>query len=235
MSLKPFIKKTFTETNSRQYFIMSDVLALVTIVSILAIVLETVHDLSQYQQLFSFIEWTTAIIFTFEYVCRVYIAKPKRSYVLSWFGIIDLVAFTPTYLGLGNLTFLKSARAIRIIRLLRMMRLAKVTRRGVTDDENLHLLRFNVLIYFTALVFALLVTGTLMYLIEPQNPSFQDIPAGMWWSFQVFLGSIAVTQPETTIGQVFHVITRFTGLLLLGLLVGVVGNVFRVLLMGGQK
>ena len=235
MSLQRFIKKTFTETNSRQYFIMSDVLALVTIISILSIVLETVKGLSAYHQIFVFIEWATAIIFTVEYVCRVYIAKPKRSYVLSWFGVIDLIAFIPTYLGLGNLTFLKSARAIRIMRLLRMMRLAKVTRKGVTDDENLHLLRFNILIYFVALLFALLVSGTAMYLIEPQNPAFQDIPAGMWWSLKVFLGSIVVDEPVTELGQIFHVVTRFTGLLLLGLLVGVVGNVFRVLLMGGQK
>jgi hypothetical protein len=79
------------------------------------------------------------------------------------------------------------------------------------------------------------MTGTAMYLAEPTTKEFVSIPSSMWWAFKVFLSGIPVTQPETVLGESFYVATRFIGLLLLGLLVGVVGNVFRVLLFAGKK
>lgn len=181
------------------------------------------------------IEWVAVSIFTIEYLSRLYVSKPAYKYSLSFFGIVDLVSILPTFLGLGNFTFLKSARALRIIRLLRMLRLAKITRSGVIDEENMSTLSLNVLIYFVTLIFALLVTGTAMYLVEPSAAAFASIPAGMWWSLKVFMAGIPVTEPVTQLGEFFFVLTRFVGLLLLGLLVGVVGNVFRVLLGGGKK
>lgn len=225
--MKRFLKRALNDTSAPLFFWVSDFLAVITILSIVSIVLETVESLSVYQNWFYFIEWGTAIIFSLEYLARLYITSPKRSYVLSWFGIIDLLAIVPTFLGIGNLTFLKSARALRIIRLLRLLRLAKMSRSNLVDEKDLSILSFNVLIYLITLVFALLITGTAMYLIEPDLSAFSSIPAGMWWSFKVFLGSILVAQPETTLGQVFHVVTRFAGLLLLGLLLGVVGNIFK--------
>ncbi len=71
-----------------------------------------------------------------------------------------------------------------------------------------------------------------MYLVEGSQSAFASIPAGMWWSLKVFMAGIPVVEPATTLGEFFFVVTRFIGLLLLGLLIGVVGNVFRVLVMG---
>jgi len=71
-----------------------------------------------------------------------------------------------------------------------------------------------------------------MYLVEGGQSAFVSIPAGMWWSLKVFMAGIPVVEPVTAIGEFFFVLIRFVGLLLLGLLIGVVGNVFRVLVMG---
>lgn len=210
---------------------MSNFLALLTIVSIISLVLETVPALESYEPTFLFIEWTAVVFFTIEYLGRLYFSKPKHKYAFSFFGIIDLVSILPTILGLGNFTFLKSARALRILRLLRMLRLAKLGRAGMVD-ENMSVLSLNILIYFSTLLTALLVTGTAMYLVEPGLEVFASIPAGMWWSLKVFMAGVPVVEPQTGLGEIFFVLTRFVGLLLLGLLVGVVGNVFRVILMG---
>jgi voltage-gated potassium channel len=215
--------------------VVQDFLALLTIVSIVALVLETVPALSGYSQTFLIVEWVVVSVFTLEYISRLYVTKPGYKYSLSFFGIIDLVSILPTFLGLGNFTFLKSARALRIIRLLRMLRLAKITRSNVIAEENLSILSLNVLIYFVTLLFALMVTGTAMYLVEPTAAAFASIPAGMWWSLKVFMAGIPVTEPTTQLGELFFVLTRFIGLLLLGLLIGVVGNVFRMVLGGGKK
>lgn len=179
-------------------------------------------------------EWVAVIIFLGEYISRLIVTRPARAYVFSFFGIIDLIAILPTILGLGNFTFLKSARALRIIRMLRMLRLAKVSRGSQihTAEESYGVAALNVFIYGAVLLFALLVMGTLLYLVEPQTVYFSNIPAAMWWSLKVFLGGIAVGAPETVWGETLFIVARFVGLLLLGLLIGVVGNVFKILLMG---
>jgi len=231
--MQQFAEKLFSDQPGTTHHLVNDFFALLTIISIISLVLETVPSLSGYSQTFLIIEWVAVLFFTVEYVGRTVVAKPTWRYPVSFFGIIDLIAIVPTFLGLGNFTFLKSARALRIIRLLRMLRLAKVTRSGVVDDANMSVLSLNVLIYFVTLVFALLVTGTAMYLVEPTAAAFASIPAGMWWSLKVFMAGIPVTEPVTQLGEFFFVLTRFVGLLLLGLLIGVVGNVFRVVL--GEK
>ncbi len=227
------LQRAFVDNRDRLFFLVNDALAIITIISIITLVLETVPSLEKYSTWFLIIEWVTVVFFLAEYVGRLYVATPKRKYALSFLGIIDLVAILPTILGLGNFTFLKSARAVRLIRLLRMFRLLKITRmpKGTDPEESLGVFGFNILIYFVVLLFGLLVTGTLIYLAESLAES---IPAGMLWSLKIFMG-ITVTEPQAGVGMVIFVITKFIGLLLLGLLVGVVGNVFNWLLLGGKK
>ena len=229
-----FTRKIFLDSTSKTFHYVNDFLALLTIVSIVSLVLETVPALAGYRQAFLVIEWVAVTFFTLEYLGRLSVSTPTWRYPTSFFGVVDLVSIVPTFLGLGNFTWLKSARALRIVRLLRMVRLAKVARRGVRE-ESVGVLWLNVLIYFVTLLIALLATGTAMYLVEPETSAFASIPAGMWWSLKVFMAGIPVTEPITAAGEFFFVLTRFVGLLLLGLLIGVVGNVFRVVLMGDKK
>ena len=218
--------------NGSKNWIIEDALALVTILSVVSLVLETVPALAGYQPLFTSIEWVAVILFSAEYGYRLNVSQPKWRYPVSFFGVIDLISILPTILGLGNFTFLKSARALRIIRMLRMLRLAKVARSNVVPDESMGVLSLSIVIYFATLVFALLVTGTAMYLVEGGQSVFVSIPAGMWWSLKVFMAGIPVVEPVTALGEFFFVLTRFVGLLLLGLLIGVVGNVFKVVILG---
>jgi voltage-gated potassium channel len=234
--MKHLAHKAFTDSSTRLFHYVNDFFALLTIISIIAVVLETVPSLQQHSQTFLMVEWVAVLFFTVEYIGRTLATKPVWKYPTSFFGYVDLVSILPTFLGLGNFTFLKSARVLRIIRLLRMVRLAKVARRGV-NDENMSVLSINVLLYCVTLIFSLLLTGTAMYLVESSSSTaaFVSIPSGMWWSLKVFLGSIVVADPATALGEFFFVLTRFIGLLLLGLLVGVVGNIFRSFLRGGGK
>lgn len=228
------INQYIGDRDTRESRVVNDVLALITLISIFSLVLETVPALSSYSTVFLVIEWCAVFVFTLEYIARIHVSQPQWRYPLSFFGVIDLISIVPTFLGLGNFTFLKSARALRIIRMLRMMRLAKIAR-STDAVHTLGTLWFNVVIYFATLLFALLVTGTAIYLVEPDTIAFASIPAGMWWSLKVFMAGIPVTEPVTMLGEFFFVLTRFTGLLLLGLLVGVVGNVFRTLLTGERE
>lgn len=234
--MKRFLHNAFVNTKSKLYFLVHDVLALATILSVISIVLSTMPALAPYQPIFRTIEWTAVAIFTFEYVARLIVTKPWYHYSFSFFGLIDVIAIAPTYLGLGNFTFLKSARVVRIIRLLRLIRLAKIRHIRTGDIEHAGgVVALNVTIYLVLLLGTLLIFGILLYIFEASTGMFESIPTSMWWTFQVFVASPFADEPLSTVGGVLYVAARFVGYILLGALIGVVGNIMRHYLLGTKK
>lgn len=68
-------------------------------------------------------EYVSVGIFTVEYILRVWVAKPKRKYIFSFFGFIDLAAILPFYISTG--LDLRSLRAFRLLRLFRIFKFAR--------------------------------------------------------------------------------------------------------------
>lgn len=224
-----------TDTHHPYYFWLSDILAVVTVISILAIVLETLPGLKNYESLFLIIEWVTVIIFTVEYIWRLIDSKKKISYVFSWFGIIDLVSILPTYLGLGNLTFLKSARVVRLMRLLRLLRVSKMkSLKNHNHDGQLSFYTINVLIFVTVLISATLIVGILIYIVEGHNVAFQSIPHGMWWAFRIFTNDPTFIRTETIGGEAVYILARLVGLIVFGALIGILGNIIKKVSFGDK-
>jgi len=228
----------FYKPGTKYFYFVNNFLALTTIVAVLVVVLETVPLLSPYGNTFFVIEWIVTIIFTIEYFARILANKQKPfKYIFSFFGIIDLVSIIPTILGLGNLTFLKTARTLRILRLLRIIRLSKLIRIPIHDnkrEENKEIFKLSVQIYLTALLTSIIIFGTLMYVAEGSRIEFQSIPEAMIWSTKVTLGGISQHTPETLWGELIVILTRFSGLLLFGLLISIVGTTFKKLLLGSK-
>jgi len=234
--MEHLLKKAFVDTRTKLYYRVSNTLAFFTVLSVVSIVLETVPSLTRYETIFLVIEWAAVIVFTIEYVARFYLSKPWYQYSFSFFGMIDLISILPTFLGLGNLTFLKSARIVRILRFLRMIRLTKLRRlKGSNVDHNTSVLMLNVLMYLTMLMVALVGFGVLLYVLESANQAFVSIPAAMWWVFGVFVNSSTASVPEGTLGGVLYVLVRFVGLLLLGAMVGMMANIFNHYLLDSKK
>ena len=154
--------------------------------------------------------------------------------MFSFFGIIDLIAIIPTLLGIGNLTFLKSARALRILRFLRMVRLAKLAKipKKNMDPDSIYAL--NIEIYILALLASLLVLGTTLFFFEGGKEYAKDIPSGMYWAFKVILGGMSFEQPNTLPGTIILIIARFVSLILLGLILNLIGTVMRKVLIGTE-
>lgn len=220
----------FDDPSNPHFALANHFLAGVTIVSILALILETVPALSEYHQILLIVEYSTVAIFTLEYLYRLSTAPRPLRYAVSPFGIIDLLAIAPTFIGLGNLSFLKTARAIRILRFLRLLRLAKVGREVQSNAGPKRLLTLE--IYALALAFIVTVLATLAYTFAEHEPFARDIPTAMHWVFLVILGDIPFAAPVTNAGSILLVVARFSGLLLLGFLIGVVASYINKLLVG---
>jgi len=233
MTIKKRVAAIFEDPNSTYFSLVNDVLAIATIVSILVIVIETIPEFSRYQNTFLFIEWFTVALFSLEYVVRFWIAKPKLKYTLSFYGIVDLVAILPTFIGMGNFTFLKSARVVRIIRFLRIVRLSKLSRIKVKDaEETIGILGFNIAIYTFSLLFIMLFLGVLLHVFVSVPTQYWSIPQGMYWAFSVFLGGLPAPIPPGSAGTVIFIVAKFCGMALFGLLVGIVGKLFNDWLLG---
>jgi len=224
----------FYDPRARYFVLVNDILALATIVSVLALILETLPSLSGYTGLWYTIEFVSVAIFTTEYVARIIAHKGQVGrYIFSFFGIVDLVAIVPSFIGLTNLTFLKTTRTLRILRLLRMLRLAKLANTvGAESKTRSNTSLISVQIYAAALSTGLILFGTLMYLVEGESETFVSIPHAMLWAAKVTLGGVPIASPSTLAGDVLMLCTRFFGLLLFGLLIAITGKGLERLLFG---
>ena len=98
------------------------------VASVVVVMLESVSALDiEYHTTFWVLEWIFTILFTIEYVLRIYSINKPRKYILSFYGIIDLLAILPTYLALV-FAGTQMLVTIRIFRLLRIFRVLKLTR-----------------------------------------------------------------------------------------------------------
>ena len=231
---KTILERAFETPSDPLFLRVNNFFALLTLVSVIAIVLQTVPGLYSYQPLFTTIEWVTVAFFTFEYFARIYIAPNKIKYIFSFFGLIDLVSILPTYMGLTNLTFLKTARTLRLLRFFRILRLVKVVRTH-TNKANKTVRGLNMKIYFMTLIVSALLFGTLIYLIESTHQEFTSIPEGMLWALQIILADPSFARPETVAGESIVLLARFVSFLLFGLLINVVGFIVKKILFGTEE
>jgi voltage-gated potassium channel len=225
----------FDDPKNKFFSLANTILALMTLVSVAAIALETVASLQKYELLFKGIEYVAVTLFTAEYITRLTTNQRPLRYMVSFFGIIDLLAIAPSVLGLSNLTFLKSARTVRIIRLLRMVRLAKVSRAKDKEKAARSVYKINLEIYFLTLTLAVLILGCLFYFFEHGVNDAKDIPSGMYWALRAILGGVSYPQATTVGGTITLVLARFSSMILLGMMMSLVGTMIRKMLIGSEK
>ncbi len=191
------------ETPSGKYFDITLLLAIV--LSVFAVMLESVESISNvHHDTLRVVEWVFTVVFTLEYLCRIYCSENPKRYMRSFFGIVDLLAIVPTYLSLvlvGSQYFI----VIRALRILRMFRILKMTRFIGESDVLLDALiasRHKITVFVIAVANLVLIIGALMHLIEGPENGFSSIPMGIYWAIvtltTVGYGDIA---PATVIGK----------------------------------
>ncbi len=209
------------------------------IVNLAAVTLESVPDLAaRHRMAFSIIEMVSLLIFSTEYVLRVWVAPEHPAYghltarlaqwryVISWSGIIDLIAVLPFWLAFALPADLKVLQALRILRFLKLARYSPGMRSLL---DALYAERRALVGCFLILMGATLLSATAMHLVEgrAQPERFGTIPDAMWWAI-VTLGTIGYGDvvPVTVAGRLVAAATIFAGLLMIALPVGIVATAF---------
>ena len=76
-------------------------LLILIILSVIAVMLESTSTVAaRYGTVLRTFEWVLTIMFTIEYLLRLYCVGNPAAYARSFFGIVDLLAILPSYLSL---------------------------------------------------------------------------------------------------------------------------------------
>jgi voltage-gated potassium channel len=224
---------TYEGARARRVF--NAALAVLIIVNIAAIVLESVESIGErYASAFATLERCATAIFTLEYILRVWTAVDvhhgafrdpvfgRLRYMRGFFPIIDLISILPAALGLLG------AGDLRVLRLLRLLRMLKLTRHSPVFSLLWAVLReeshtIGALIFIISLTVT--ISGALMYMLESaeQPTVFNSIPAAMWWAIEtlttVGYGDMV---PETAVGKMLGGVITVVGIGTLALFSGLI-------------
>lgn len=216
-------KNTLLSKKDKRILIIEDVLALITLFSLVVIALETVPDAKEYISILKTIEYVVVGIFTVEYVARISFAKNPFKYIFSFYGVVDLISILPTLVGLGGFVFLKSLRVIRISRSLRMLRVFKFSEVAHDiDAREKKESEINFFLYIKSLLLFTVFFGSLIYIAEFNYGELHMLPDALAWSFKLLVGVTPLQEPQTIFGEAVKVANIFSGFLLLGVLVYII-------------
>lgn len=185
------------------------------ILSVVAVMLDTVTNVNiRYGDALYAAEWFFTIVFTIEYLVRLWVVKSPRQYATSFFGLVDLLSIIPTYLSLifTGAQYMLVIRVLRILRVFRILKLARYV--GEADALMLALRngRRKILVFLYTILTLVVVFGALMYLIEGAEGGFTSIPRGVYWAIvtltTVGYGDIS---PVTPVGQALASIIMIMG------------------------
>ena len=183
--------------------------------------LMTVESMQQYAHYFEAWDNIPLVVFTIEYVLRVY-SNPKRlKFIFSFWGIIDLLAIIGLF-GAGPY-ILREIRALRFISLFKYEPAAMSILSAFREIKK-------ELMYFTLMaMFMLYVSAVGVYYFEnPTNSeNFPDIFQSLWWAVvtltTVGYGDIS---PVTHGGQIFAGIIIMIGLGIFAVPTGLIAGAF---------
>lgn len=195
-------------------------------ISLVSFSIETLPDLSEATYLLlSRIELCTVVIFTAEYLLRIYASESKVKFLTSFFGIVDLVAILPFYLSIG--IDLRAVRAFRMLRLFRLLKLARYNSAVRRFHRALMISKEEIVLFLsmTAILLYLSAVGIYFFENQAQPENFKSVFHSLWWSVAtlttVGYGDI---YPITTGGRVFTFFMLIIGLGIVSVPAGLVSS-----------
>jgi voltage-gated potassium channel len=211
------------------------------ILNVLAVIVETVEPIhDKYETFFKYFDWISVIIFTVEYVLRVWSSNHEEKYKHSIWGrlkymvspgaLIDLIAIVPSYLHAFIGLDLRVLRMLRLMRLLRLFRLTAYMK-SAHMIMNIFKKRKNELaLSFILATFLIIIASCVMYFAEhlsfipPETESkFKSIPATIWWAVVTLTTTgYGDMYPVTDLGKALASIIMLMGVAFFALPAGII-------------
>jgi voltage-gated potassium channel len=208
------------------------------LLNVLSIILVTIPTFgSRFRGLFILIEVISVVIFTIEYLLRLYTCKEDPRYAkpagclkfgFSGLQLVDLLAILSFYLPLA----FSSLEFFRIFRIFRIFRLIKLVR----YSDSLQLLgkvignkKRELTMVFSMFLISMVIASTLMFYAErlAQPDTFSSIPAAMYWAV-VTMATVGYGDmtPVTLVGKILASLVALSGILVLAMPTAIIGSGF---------
>ena len=216
------------------------ILFILIVLNIAAVCLESVkHIGNEYKVAFNAFEFFSVVIFSIEYVLRVWSAPARNDlgnstniikrmkYMFSFTGLIDFLAIIPSILP-----YFFGGLDLRWLRVLRLLRLLKISNYSSALEDFFSAIKadwrsFSAALYL--MVIALFLSSALMYIAEhdSQPEKFSSIPETMWWGL-ITLTTVGYgdVSPVTPLGKIIGAFTAIMGVCTVALLTGIVASAF---------
>ena len=187
------------------------------LVSIVTVSMETVETIGGgARKTLIAAEWCFTVLFTVEYILRLLSVRRPMRYARSFFGMIDLLSFLPTYLSLlaPGTQLLVVLRSMRLLRVFRILELAEFLSEAEVLVKAVWQARAKVVIFLLTVLIAVTITGTAMYVVErhDEHSQFTSIPQSMYWAVvtmtTVGYGDVV---PNTPLGKILSAVLILLG------------------------
>ena len=196
--------------------------------SILVSFVETVPTLARtYKLVLEVMEYLLTFFFTVEYVARIYCSPRPREYVLSFFGVIDLLSILPPYLSyfMPNARYMILLRSFRFIRVFRIFKLFSFINEGNLLLRSLRRSLTKISVYFLFVLILVTCMGTLMFMVESGRPdsAFTDLATSVYWAIVTMttVGYGDIT-PVTPLGRLLSAFIMLLGYTIIAVPTGIV-------------
>jgi voltage-gated potassium channel len=213
-----------TETTAGRWF---DIILIATIlISVSIVLLDSIADLhARYGALYWQLELVFTLIFTLEYLTRVWCSPNRRAYIFSVYGIVDLLANLPTYIAL----FIPEAAPLLIVRLMRILRIFRVLRLlAFLSEANtlagaLRRSGRKIFVFFSMMMIITTIFGCVMYVIEGPEHGFDNIPKSIYWAIvTVTTVGYGDMVPVTALGRAISAMGMLTGYAIIAVPTGII-------------
>lgn len=203
------------------------VLIILILSSVAAVFADSVASIHQeYGATLYRLEWVYTLLFTAEYLLRIYSTPRKKDYIFSFYGIIDLFSILPTFVTFifPSAAYLLVIRIMRVLRIFRILKLFRYMGEANILYTALMQARYKILVFLFSVVVLIVVFGALIFLIEGPEHGFTSIPKSVYWAIvtitTVGYGDIA---PQTATGQFIAAIAMICGYAVIAVPTGIIG------------
>lgn len=185
--------------------------------------ISSIHD--RFGNVLYFFEWFITGVFLLEYVLRIWIINHKLKYIISFYGLIDLLSILPSFIGLifPGAHFLSVIRTLRLLRIFSIFQLSDYSQQGNLLIRSIVRSWSKISVFLLSVISAITVIGTMMYLIEGEQNGFTSIPVSIYWTIvtitTVGYGDIS---PVTPLGQFIASITMVIGYAIIAVPTGII-------------
>lgn len=219
--------------------LLNRLLVLLIFAATLLAILETEQPLvERYGALFHGVELAFGVLFSVEYLARVWTAAEKPGSGTAWRkrvrfmtsleGLLDLAAAVTAFLPY----LMAGSAAVRWVRLLRLIRLAKLGRYSETARYLVHAIRSRgeeLLLSLCVGLVLMLAASVALYFVEGsiQPDKFGSVPRALWWAVATMTTiGYGDVYPVTALGRFLAAVLAVLSIGLIAMPAGILAAAF---------